>query len=298
MSQTAGFAADHGLSDRLLGSHVSVAGGLDNAFARGIASNCTALQIFTKNANRWQGKPITDAEALAFRQAWQKSGIGPVMAHDAYLINLASPKSDVWEKSKNALRDEMLRCAQLGITDLVMHPGAHLGTGVEVGLERIRTAFREILPETPQRVRLLLENTAGQGTYFGGDFAHLAALLEGFDEQRFGVCFDTCHAHAAGYDLSTEEGYAQTMAEFDRLVGLAQIKAFHLNDSLKPCGSKVDRHAHIGQGSIGRTGFACLMQDQRLVEIPMVLETPKGENDEMDRVNLTLLRELAEGVAV
>jgi deoxyribonuclease-4 len=280
---------------RLLGAHVSVAGGLDKAFARGIESRCTALQIFTKNANRWQAKPISDAEASAFRQAWQESGIGPVMAHDAYLINLASPKEDVWGKSKNALRDELLRCAQLGVTGLVMHPGAHLGTGEEAGLRRIHEAFQEILPETPQEVRLLLENTAGQGSYLGGDFAHLAALLEGFDEQRFGVCFDTCHAHAAGYDLSTEEGYAQTMAEFDRLVGLEKIKAFHLNDSLKPCGSKADRHAHIGQGTIGRIGFTCLMQDQRFFEIPMVLETPKGDQDEMDLVNLTLLRELAEG---
>lgn len=278
---------------RLLGAHVSVAGGLDNAFTRGLESHCTALQIFTKNANRWQGKPISNDDAIAFQQAWQKSGIGPVIAHNAYLINLASPKQDVWEKSKAALRDELLRCAQLGITGLVMHPGAHLGTGMETGVERIRKAFREILPETPPEVRLLLENTAGQGTYLGGDFAHLAALLEGFDENRFGVCFDTCHAHTAGYDLSTSESYSEVMAEFDRLVGLEQIKAFHLNDCLKPCGSHVDRHTHIGQGTIGRTGFACLMQDQRFSAIPMLLETPKGDDGEMDRVNLALLRELA-----
>ena len=278
---------------RLLGAHVSVAGGLDNAFARGLESHCTALQVFTKNANRWQGKPISNDDAIAFQQAWQKSGIGPVIAHDAYLINLASPKQSVWEKSKAALRDELLRCSQLGITGLVMHPGAHLGTGVETGVERIREAFREILPETPPDVRLLLENTAGQGTYLGGDFAHLAALLEGFDEDRFGVCFDTCHAHTAGYDLSTSESYTEVMAEFDRLVGLEQIKAFHLNDCLKPCGSNVDRHTHIGQGTIGRAGFACLMQDQRLAAIPMLLETPKGDDGEMDRVNLALLRELA-----
>jgi deoxyribonuclease-4 len=278
---------------RLLGAHVSVAGGLEKAFARGLESNCTALQIFTKNANRWQAKPISNDDAAAFRQAWQKSGIGPVIAHDAYLINLASPKEDVWEKSKEALRDELLRCAQLGVTGLVMHPGAHLGTGVETGIERIRQAFLEILPETPPEVRLLLENTAGQGTYLGGDFTHLAALLENFDEDRFGVCFDTCHAHTAGYDLSTSESYAEVITEFDRLVGLEQIKAFHLNDCLKPCGSKVDRHAHIGQGTIGETGFACLMQDQRFAEVPMVLETPKGDDGEMDRVNLTLLRKLA-----
>jgi len=282
---------------RLLGAHVSVAGGLDNAFARGVESGCTALQIFTKNANRWQVKPISDEDASAFRQAWQQSGIGPVMAHDAYLINLASPKDDVWEKSKVALRDELMRCAQLGVTDLVMHPGAHLGTGVETGLQRIRAAFRELLPDTPPEVRLLLENTAGQGSYLGSDFAHFATLLEGFDEKRFGICFDTCHAHAAGHDLSTVESYAHVMTEFDRLVGLEQIKAFHLNDSLKPSDSKVDRHAHIGQGTIGRTGFACLMRDQRFFQIPMVLETPKGEQGEMDLVNLTLLRELAAGTA-
>ncbi len=280
---------------RLLGAHVSVAGGLDKAFARGLESGCAALQIFTKNANRWQVKPITEAESSAFRQTWQESGIGPVMAHDAYLINLASPKSVVREKSRAALRDELLRCAQLGITDLVMHPGAHLGDGVAPGLERIRQDLREILADTPQEVRLLLENTAGQGSYLGGDFAHLAALLEGFDEQRCAVCFDTCHAHAAGYDLSTEQGYTQTMTEFDRLVGLERIKAFHLNDSLKPCGSKVDRHAHIGQGTIGRSGFARLMQDQRFVGIAMILETPKGERDEMDHVNLSLLQQLADG---
>jgi deoxyribonuclease-4 len=277
----------------LLGAHVSVAGGLVNAFTNGIAAGCTALQIFTKNANRWQAKPISDEDAAAFLDAWQDSGIGPLMAHDAYLINLASPKDGVWEKSKAALCDELHRCAQLGIPDLVMHPGAHLGSGEDIGLERIRQAFREILPDTSPKVRLLLENTAGQGSYLGGDFAHLAALLDGFDEQRFGVCFDTCHAHSAGYDLSTTEGYQQVMSEFDRLVGLDRIKAFHLNDCLKPCGSKVDRHAHIGQGTIGRAGFAGLMQDQRFVDIPMILETPKGNDGEMDRVNLALLRELA-----
>ena len=280
---------------RLLGAHVSVAGGLENAFANGLDVGCTALQIFTKNANRWQAKPIADAEATAFRKAWQESSIGPVMAHDAYLINLASPKDGVWDKSKTALRDELCRCDQLGITDLVMHPGAHLGTGEEEGLERIRQAFREILPESPPQVRLLLENTAGQGSYLGGSFAHLATLLEGFDERRFGVCFDTCHAHSAGYDLSSAEGYEQVMDEFNRLIGLNRICAFHLNDCLKPCGSKIDRHTHIGQGTIGRAGFASLMQDPRFVKVPMILETPKGENGEMDRINLALLQLLAKG---
>jgi len=278
---------------RLLGAHVSVAGGLDQAFVRGLECGCTALQIFTKNANRWHGKPITPADAELFRRAWQASKIGPILAHDAYLINLASPKESVWEKSKTALRDELMRCAKLGITDLVMHPGAHLGAGVASGLARIREAFREVLAHTPQQVRLLLENTSGQGSYLGGDFAHLAALLEGMDESRFGICFDTCHAHSAGYDLSSAEGYSRAMEEFDRLIGLERIRAFHLNDSLKPCGSRVDRHTHIGRGTIGRAGFARLMQDRRFFALPMILETPKGEGGEMDLVNLALLRELA-----
>ncbi len=278
---------------RPLGTHVSIAGGLDKAFANGLRIGCTTLQIFTKNANRWQGKPISDDDAAAFREAWQTSGIGPVLAHDAYLINLASPKNGVWERSKKALQDELDRCARLGIRDLVLHPGAHLDSGEETGLQRIRQAFREILPTASTGVRLLLENTAGQGSYLGGDFAHLARLLEDFDPRRFGVCFDTCHAHAAGYNFSTAESCRQVLAEFDRLIGLDRIKAFHLNDCLKPCGSRVDRHTHIGQGTIGRTGFACLMQDQRFIETPMILETPKGENGDMDRVNLALLRALA-----
>lgn len=276
-----------------LGSHVSVAGGADQAFARAEAVGATALQIFTKNANQWRGKPLDEAGIAAFRAARERSPVGPVLAHNAYLINLASPKAAVWEKSKLALLDEMERCARLGIGDLVMHPGAHLEAGVEAGLERIRQAFAEILPAAPAGVRLLLENTAGQGSCLGADFAHLARLLEGADPARFGVCFDTCHAHAAGYDLSTPEGYAQTMAEFDRLIGLEWLRAFHLNDCLKPCGCRVDRHAHIGAGSIGRTGFACLMQDARFVDRPMILETPKGDDGTLDRVNLGLLRELA-----
>jgi len=283
---------------RPLGAHVSIAGGLDKAFARGLKSGCTALQIFTKNANRWQGKPITPEDAAAFRQAWQGSGIGPIMAHGAYLVNLASPKGSVREKSKRALSDELQRCVRLGIKALVMHPGAHLGDGETKGLERIRVALQAILTDTSEDVRLLLENTAGQGSYLGGDFGHLATLLEGFAPERVGVCFDTCHAHASGYDLSSAAGYARTMAEFDRLIGIDRIKAFHLNDCLKPSGSRVDRHTHIGQGTIGRAGFACLMQDQRFEEVPMILETPKGEQGDMDQVNLALLRELAQGASV
>jgi len=272
---------------------MSVAGGLDVAFPRALAVGATALQIFTKNANRWSAPPLAAAEVAAFQSAWRASGIGPVMVHDAYLINLAAPDADNWAKSKAAMGEELRRCAELGIPYLITHPGAHLGAGVDAGISRIRAALAEIFAASDPAVRLLLENTAGQGSYLGHDFAHLARLMEGFGE-RVGVCFDSCHAHAAGYDLASAEGYTRTMAEFDREIGFAKLYAFHLNDCQKPCGCRVDRHAHIGAGTIGVDGFARLVRDERFLSIPMVLETPKGDDGEaMDRVNLALLRRLA-----
>lgn len=277
----------------LLGAHVSISGGIENAFARGEAAGCTAIQIFTKNASQWRAKPLAKEAISAFRNARQESAIGPVIAHDSYLINLAAPEDAPWEKSIAAFSDELERCAALGIEALVMHPGAHLGTGEEAGLARVAAAFRRIFAEGPDGVKVLLENTAGQGTYLGWRFEHLAAIMEQVPEGRFGICFDTCHAFAAGYDLATAGGYGQVMAELDRVIGIGKIGAIHLNDCKKPCGSRVDRHDHIGRGTIGREGFAALMQDRRLREVPMILETPKGEGNEMDRVNLALLRELA-----
>ncbi len=278
---------------RLFGAHMSVAGGLEQAFPRAVAVGATAVQIFTKNANRWSAPPVSAAEQLAFREAWRQSGIGPVMVHDAYLINLAAVDPDNWAKSKAAMQEELQRCTALGIPYLIAHPGAHLGAGVDAGIRRIREALTEIFAASDPAVRLLLENTAGQGSYLGGDFSHLARLMEGFGE-RVGVCFDTCHAHAAGYDLASDEGYEQTMAAFAREVGFDRLFAFHLNDSMKGCGSKVDRHAHIGAGAIGAAGFARLVRDQRFSHLPMVLETPKGDDgEEMDRINLALLRQLA-----
>jgi deoxyribonuclease-4 len=278
---------------QLLGAHMSIAGGMELAFARGEAVGCTAMQIFTKNASQWQAKPISDEAAMAFRAAWQTSPIGPVLAHDSYLINLAAPDDVKWAQAKAAFLDEMHRCAQLGIGDLVMHPGAHLGQGELAGLQRIAAALRDIFLEAPNGVRVLLENTASQGTYLGGRFEHLAEIIERVPTGRFGVCFDTCHAFAAGHDLSTTDGYQKVMAEFDRLVGVETIRAFHLNDAQKGLHSRVDRHQHIGQGTIGQEGFAALMQDPRFVAVPKILETPKGDNDEFDRINLALLRKLA-----
>jgi deoxyribonuclease-4 len=278
---------------RLFGAHMSVAGGLEQAFARAVAVGACAVQIFTKNANRWSAPPVTPAESQAFRAAWQASGIGPVMVHDAYLINLAATDEGNWARSKAAMGEELQRCADLGIPSLIAHPGAHLGAGIDAGIERIRAALSEIFAASDPGVRLLLENTAGQGSYLGGEFSHLARMMEGFGE-RVGVCFDTCHAHAAGHDLASADGYEQTMATFAAEVGFERLFAFHLNDSLKGCGSKVDRHAHIGAGTIGVDGFARLVRDERFVDLPMILETPKGDDgEEMDRLNLALLRRLA-----
>jgi len=276
-----------------LGAHMSIAGSLELAFARGEAVGCTAIQVFTKNANQWRAKPISDEAAQAFCAAWRASSIGPVIAHDSYLINLAAPDQAKWEQSKAAFLDEMQHCAQLGIGDLVMHPGAHLGQGEDAGVQRIVAAFLDIFAAAPESVRVLLENTAGQGTYLGGRFEHLAEIIERVPTGRFGLCFDTCHAFAAGHDLSTAAGYQAVMADIDRLVGVETIRAFHLNDSKKGLRSRVDRHEHIGQGAIGREGFAALLQDSRFAAVPKILETPKGDHDEFDRVNLALLRELA-----
>ncbi len=276
---------------------MSIAGGLDLAFERGEAAGCTAMQIFTANASRWRGKPVTEKAAQAFKARWETSPIGPVFAHDSYLINLATQDPGLWEKSKQAFLDELQRCDNLGLTGVVMHPGAHLGAGEEAGLARVRSAFEDVLAQTSANGMILIENTAGQGTYLGGPFSHIATLLKGFPRQRFGVCFDTCHACAAGYDLSTDAGYRATMDEFAELIGFDRLRAFHVNDSMKACGSRVDRHAHIGEGAIGRAGFRNLMQDARLAHIPKILETPKGDNGVMDRQNLALLRELTRGSA-
>jgi len=276
-----------------VGAHMSISGGHHLAFARGEDVGCTAMQIFTKNANQWHAKPIANEQAELFRKARKESSIGPVIAHDTYLINLAAPDDEKWGKSKAAFLDEMERCALLGVDLLVMHPGAHLGQGVDAGVERICTAFREIFSEAPESVTVLLENTAGQGSYLGDRFEHLVTIMEEVPTGRFGVCFDTCHAFSAGYDLSTPEGYDTVMSEFDRTVGLSAIRVFHVNDSKKVCGSRVDRHEHIGRGTIGLEGFSLLMRDQRFASVPKILETPAGDEGEMDRVNIALLRELA-----
>ena len=277
-----------------LGVHVSIAGGFGKAVERGIALGCTAIQIFTKNASQWRSKAITAAEAEAFKTALAHSAIETVIAHDSYLINLAAPPGENRDKSLAAFADEMQRCATLGVPYLVMHPGAHLGAGVEVGLERISAAFTEIFQSAPEGVTVLLENTAGQGTYLGSRFEELAEIIERTPTGRFGICFDTCHAFAAGYDIADAKGYAAVMNDFERILGGEQLHLFHLNDSRKGLASHVDRHEGIGSGALGLEAFRAVMTDSRFAAIPKILETPKGEDEiSGDVANLAILRRLA-----
>jgi len=282
----------------LLGSHVSIAGGLYKAFARGEQAGCSAIQIFTKNASRWQAKPLQQNDIDAFKKARRQSAIEFVAAHDSYLINLAGPEADKRQRAVSAFIDEVERCAALGIEYLVMHPGAHLGNGIDNGLELLIDSFRTIFDRVPAGVTVLLENTAGQGTCLGDRFEHLAEVIDRVPQGAFGVCLDTCHAFAAGYDLSTSGGVQAVLADFERLIGLDRLQLIHANDCKKPLGSRVDRHQHIGKGEIGAAGFAALMQDRRLQRVPKIIELPPGENNCFDQENLGLLRRMAEGSAV
>jgi deoxyribonuclease IV len=275
-----------------LGAHMSISGGLEQAVVRGQEVGCEAMQIFTKNSNQWRAKPLTAPEVTAFRDACQAAGIGPVIAHSAYLLNLAAPDEALYEKSIQALLDELQRCELLGIPDLVVHPGAHMGAGEELGLKRIAAAINRIHRAAPRlQAAIVLEVTAGQGTALASKFEHLAAILDQVDEgDRLGFCLDTCHLLAAGYDFRTRQGYEAMMDAWEALVGIERIHAIHLNDSKKDLGSRVDRHEHIGQGYIGTAGFEFLLNDPRLAALPMVLETPKDDN--ADVRNLATLRSL------
>ena len=281
----------------LFGAHFSVAGGPVNAVKECVAHGADAVQIFTKNASQWAGKPITDADATAFRAAVVAAGVRFPTAHDSYLINLATADDALFEKSVAAFADEIRRADRLGLTYLVTHPGAHVGSGEAAGLARVVTGLNEALSRTPgSQVTVLLETTAGQGTCLGATFDHLATILAGVaTPARFGVCLDTCHVFAAGYDLRTAAGYAQVFAEFAAVVGLDRLKLFHVNDSAKPLGSRVDRHAGLGLGEIGPEAFRLLATDRRFADLPMILETPKEDaaGNAMDGVNLGLLRGFA-----
>jgi deoxyribonuclease IV len=276
------------------GAHMSIASGVDKAFDRAEQAGCDSLQVFTKNNNQWRARPIPPEQVERWEERREATGICPVVAHDSYLINLASPKDDLWQKSIESFVVELERCDLLGIPYLVTHPGSHTGSGEDVGLARVADALNSVheqLPDSP--VLTLLETTAGQGTNLGYRFEHLAQIVDQVEaRERVAYCFDTCHVFAAGYDIRSPETYAATMDELDRILGLDRLLAFHLNDSKRELGSKVDRHEHIGDGHIGLDGFRNVVNDQRFTAHAGLLETPKSDDLHEDVENLARLRSL------
>ena len=276
----------------LLGAHVSTSGGVDKAPLNGTSLGCEAIQVFTRNQMQWRARPLSEPEIVGFRQGLKECGIRVTVSHDSYLINLGSPEPVVLQKSLDAFADEIERCEQLGIPFLVFHPGSHVGCGETTGLRRIADSLNAVLGQKPKyKTQVLLENTAGQGSNLGYRFEHLAEILAKMETpNRLGVCLDTCHLFASGYDLRTLSTYEATFREFDAIVGLGRVKVFHLNDSKKSLSSRVDRHENIGKGELGLQPFRFLLNDPRFAGLPMLLETPGG--DEAYRIDLALLRSL------
>jgi len=282
---------------------MSVAGGVAKAVERASVHGCEALQIFSKNANQWNGKPLDSAEIRAFRTRIDQTGIQPAVSHASYLINLATTFPLLRKQSRAAFLDELDRAEALGLLGVVIHPGTCTAGTEDEALALIAEAIRAALKTRPrQRTMVLLEHTAGQGRTLGYRFEHLAAILEHLDgSPRVGICLDTCHLVASGYDIVSDAGYAQTFAELERIVGLDRLKVFHGNDSKKPCGSRVDRHEHIGAGCIGLEPFRRLINDPRFATLPILIETEKTsrsarpttiELDPLDVKNLETLRGL------
>jgi deoxyribonuclease-4 len=277
-----------------LGAHESIAGGLYKAFERAQSATCDAVQIFVKSNRSWAVNPLTQDEIAQFKAKAEETGIAPVVAHTSYLLNLGTPDELLWEKSRDMLITELERCEALGVPWLVLHPGSHVGSGEEAGIARVAQGLGEVHAATPGfSTQILLETTAGQGSSLGHTFEQLARIIELTPQrERLGVCLDTCHVFAAGYELRTEEGYAATIEAFEQALGLERLKALHLNDSKGELGNRKDRHEHIGKGHIGLEGFRNVVNDSRLAGLPGLLETPKGENLEEDRENLRVLRAL------
>ena len=263
----------------LLGAHVPISGGVYKAPERGRALTCDCMQIFSKNQMQWKPKPLSDEDADRFKAAMKEHGIIETVIHDSYLINLASPDEALLKKSRDAFLDEMRRAGRLGVKHLIFHPGAHVGSGERVGIRRIAESLNWARSEYGSSdVRLLLEITAGQGSVLGHSFEQLAAVIDLLDDPSgAGICFDTCHAYAAGYDVKSKEGYGRTMDQLEDVVGFERLGAVHLNDSKGKLGSRLDRHEEIGRGFIGLEGFRNIMNDSRFEDTPMVLETPLGE---------------------
>ena len=277
------------------GAHVSIAGGIHRAVDRAVDAGCEAMQVFVKANKRWAATPLADDEVVAFRDGIEEHGLRPVFAHASYLLNPASGAPGIRERTVAALAVELDRCRRLGLAGIVLHPGAHGGAGESVGLDRALRALARARARAPGSPPILLESTAGQGTALGSRLEHLAWLVERLPPGSAGVCLDTCHLHAAGYALDSAPSVAATLDEVDAAIGIERVALVHLNDSQGLPGSRRDRHAAIGEGTIGTEGFASLLADPRARSIPGILETPKGEDGEMDRVNLARLRALATG---
>ncbi len=278
----------------LLGAHVSIAGGIDLAPARGEEIGCTAIQIFTRNQRQWTSPPLSDEEVAIYFEALKRTHIHSVVAHSSYLINLASPDKNQLQKSRESFILELDRAERLKLDGYIFHPGAHKGTGEDAGMRCVADQLNFVLQERPDyQTKILLETTAGQGSSLGHRFEQLAEIISMTENpSRFGVCLDTCHVFAAGYDFRTEEGYENMMAQFDRIIGLDKLLAIHVNDSKTDVGSKIDRHELIGKGKIGLDGFRYVMNDERLKNVPKIIELPGGP--ESDRENLQILRELVQ----
>jgi deoxyribonuclease-4 len=283
-----------------LGAHMSIAGGVSHALDSAAAVKSNAVQVFTKNNRQWGGPPVDPADVARWHEQMPALGVDYAVSHATYLINLASPKDDIWQKSRRAHQDELHRAHAYGIPHVVLHPGAHTGSGEAAGIQRVADALNRIHAETPEYAdtMTLLELTAGQGTTLGYTFEQLAEIIDLVEEkERVGICIDTCHALAAGYDFRTPEGYAEMMAAIERTVGLARAQCWHFNDSLHGCNSRRDRHAHIGEGEVGLEGFRRILNDPRWDGVPMLLETPKDEdNDGNDAHNLATLAGLVADV--
>jgi len=280
----------------ILGAHMSIVGGCDQAVEAAARLGMDCVQLFSKNNNQWKAKPLTDEDGRRFRDALARHRIQHTLIHDSYLINLAAPDPAAWQKSVDSFWDELQRAELLGVPYVVTHPGAFTTSTEAEGIARIAQALNEILARSRAlRVEPLLENTAGQGSALGWRFEQLAAILQQVEQpERVRICLDTCHLFAAGYELRTAKEFKATFAEFDRIIGLEKLRAFHVNDSLKDLGSRVDRHAAIGEGKLGLEPFRWLLNDKRFRHIPMYLETPKGTRDglDLDAINLRTLRGL------
>lgn len=281
---------------KILGAHQSIEGGFYRAVERAHQAGCDCVQLFTKNTNQWAARDITADDVRRFRESLDKTGITHPIVHDSYLINLASPDPALWQRSVEAFAAELRRADALGIPYVVTHPGAYTTGSEQGGLQNVIRALDEVHRQSVDvQAQCLLETTAGQGTTLGWRFEQIGHILAGVKQpDRLGVCFDTCHVFAAGYAFGTPKAYKATMAEFDRCIGLDRIKAFHLNDSRRELGSRIDRHEHIGQGHLGIEPFRLLLADRRFDTVPMYLETPKGQDNgvDYDVTNLRLLRGL------